>query len=73
MLMGINVKEKDYIRMTDKERLALLDDAYFRTRQLKIKAKAYEERLTILPKSPEEVLTQKEFMFVQALWKGIFD
>ena len=73
MLLGINVKEKDLLKMSDKERLALIDDAYFRSKQMQIKAKAYEQRLVILPREPEEVLTQKEFMFVQALWKGMFD
>lgn len=73
MILGINVKEKDYVRMTDKERLALLDEAYFRSRQMKEKAKAYEQRLIILPKKPEEVLSQKEFSFVKALWEGLFE
>lgn len=73
MILGINVKEKDYVRMTDKERLALLDDAYFRSRQMKEKAKSYEQRLIILPKKPEEVLSQKEFTFVKALWEGMFE
>lgn len=73
MLLGINVKEKDLLKMTDKEKIALVDSAYFRTKQMQIRAKAYEQRLVILPRKPEEVLDQKEFMFVQALWKGLFD
>lgn len=73
MLLGINVKEKDLLKMTDAEKIALVDSAYFRTKQMQIRAKAYEQRLVILPRKPEEVLDQKEFMFVQALWKGLFD
>lgn len=67
MLMGINVSERDYLRMSDKERLALLEDAYKRTKSMKYQAISYLDRIEILP-SVE--LTEWQEMLIYAYKNG---
>lgn len=74
MILGIMIKEADYLRMDEKERLALLDQAYFRARQTKMRAEKYVERLDLIRYEPEEkVLSPAQLAYVDALCDGLFD
>lgn len=74
MLLGINISEQEYLGMNEKERLSLLDEAYFRARQMRLKAEAYADRLDIIRRAPEaSVLNNRQLAYVDALYAGIFD
>lgn len=76
MLLGINVPEKEYKMMSDAEKLALLDEAYRRTRQMKFRAFNAQKKLDILRIPMEyayQILTEKEVHMVHALRLGYFN
>ena len=74
MLLGISLTESDYLRLSDEEKLKLLNDAYFRARQMKIRAENFAARLEIIKREPEtKVLNRSQLAYVEALYAGIFD
>ena len=76
MLMGIHIEEKRYRKLTDAEKLALLDEAYFRAKQNRLNAESYVERLELLhcPREcADEVLSQRQAVLVKLLDEGFLD
>ena len=71
MLLGISIKENEYKSMTKKQRLALLDDAVFRAKQMRLRAENYLERTELI--KSENVLDQKQTAYVNALLEGLLD
>lgn len=73
MLLGIDIPEKDFLNMTDEEKLALLKEAYGRTKQIRYRAMNARKKLDIL-RIPVEyaftVLTEKEIGYLHALELG---
>ena len=67
MLLGIEIPEREYLQMSDEEKLALLQDAYNRTKSLKYQAMSYLERTSILP---TVVLTDRQERLVEAYVRG---
>lgn len=73
MLMGIAIREDEYRRMTDEQKLDLLEDAFFRARQLKEKATIYAKRLDILNRPVQEILDERQESLVRLLEEGYLD
>lgn len=73
MLLGIDIPEEKLLSMTDKEKLALLDAAYGRTKQIRYRALNARKKLEIL-RIPKEyaftILTDKEIGYLHALELG---
>lgn len=66
--------EKEYLTLTDEQKLKLLEDAYFRARQMKIRAENFADRLELIKSVPEtKVLNRSQLAYVDALYAGIFD
>ena len=73
MLMGIFIEENEYRRLSDEQKLDLLDDAFFRARLTKIRAQNYAERVKILNLPEEEVLDKRQSGLVNLLKEGYLD
>lgn len=67
MLLGIEIPEREYLRMSDEEKLELLQDAYNRTKSLKYQAMSYLERTSILP---TVVLSDRQERLIEAYKRG---
>ena len=75
MLLGINVPEKEFKAMSDAEKLALINEAYNRTKQMKYRAYNAQKKLEILRIPIEyayQILTEKEVNLIEALRLGYF-
>ena len=71
MLICINIPEDEYVVMQDKEKLAMLKQAYRRALNVRYKAELLDERRNLV--RSKEVLNECQKMYVEALYMGLLD